>query len=423
MGMRLAVLGVAAALAASCGKTEPATSRTVSDDELAAMESRIMTRVEANQTRVCSRPLLHGAPHAGSAIPDQLALSEPPSDVSACLSTLANIQSRSFGPASKGPRPLVDRHAPEVVALDAACGPTLEALVVAAISHEDACSAYQTGVHAWSRNLMPLMRVGHLLGVRALRRADAGDPAGALWLVADTVRWYQDLGRGHVNLLIAMIATGGTDLMLRYAADLIEVLPARAATELAPAFDALLASEARFSDILAGEQETVALHMGLAQTKPATWIVPGGKSELTEGPTENGRTAGAAIMETTEQLLALMPRVCADESTYADCWRGMVAYHFAIDGTSPLLGPMLKSYVERRAQAGSHLAAARIALEVRRDGHCPSPGDLASPRYSALRSPAILGDMLRASVDKTSLRLAPPLWADSKNVSWTIRCP
>ncbi len=82
-----------------------------------------------------------------------------------------------------------------------------------------------------------------------------------------------------------------------------------------------------------------------------------------------------------------------------------------------------RDYVVKLARGVSHLVAMRLIVEVRRDARCPTAADLASPRYTALRSPPVLGDAVRVTIGEDTLTVRPPVWADDGKHSWTIHCP
>ena len=75
-------------------------------------------------------------------------------------------------------------------------------------------------------------------------------------------------------------------------------------------------------------------------------------------------------------------------------------------------------YVERAARDVSRLVALRVEIEILRGKTCHVPMDLLSPD--------VLGEPVRFTTLKASLRIEPPTWATSDTrpiESWTFECP
>lgn len=406
-------------LLAACGTDrQPSVPiRHYSDAEIATLKASLLKRIDDNIHRSCPRPVLHGEVRPGPAAPDLRALVEPTGPLADCLKKAQDFASRMS--TQQPPKPL-DVRSPDVAALDRECGPTIEAGIAAAVSHEDACSPYQTGVATMPDRFLPMQRAVHQMGLRSQLR---DNPAEALWLMADAIRSQQDMMRGHTNLLVGMIAVSGMEAGLRYAEALLAKIDPKIATEIAPAFDALLASEPSFGGLLAGERDYYAMHFALARLETKDWVPPGGAASVTKRPngTPADRDHAAADLAGVEELHAIHDRICPDGANEKACWIGLDSHRIALEGIARL--GAFPEYVLKRAVVTAHLAALRIALEVGREARCPTPEELASPRYTALRSPVALGDLLRVTVDGKVLRIAPPAWASGDTTTWNIKCP
>lgn len=406
-------------LLAACGKDAPAPVpvRKLSDAEVAAMKASLLKRIDANVQRKCLRPVLRGTARPGSSGEDLRALVEPSGALADCLLRAQDLVTSMT--TSKPPKP-IDIRSPEVTTLDRECGPSTEAVISAAVSHEDACSPYQSGVRMRPERFMLMQRAVHQMGLRAQLRES---PAEGLWLLADTIRSQQDLMRGHANLIVAIVAINAMEAGLRYAESLLPRIDAKIASELAPAFDALLASEPSFGGLLAGERDFYGLHYALARLEAKEWVPPGGATALTTRPTgvAGERDRAANDLAAVEEVRAIHDRICPDGASARTCWIGLATHRFALESLARL--GAFPEYVLSRAILTAHLAAVRVALEVGRDTRCPTADELASPRYTALRSPAALGDSLRITLDGKSIKIRPPAWASGDTTAWTINCP
>jgi hypothetical protein len=126
----------------------------------------------------------------------------------------------------------------------------------------------------------------------------------------------------------------------------------------------------------------------------------------------------ASTLAVLDSLATLQDSICPPRASHGQCFVGLVSQQLV----NPY-GDLYLEYLERLARHTSALTALRIGIEIRRDGRCPTAEQLASPRYTALRSPAVLGDSVRVTLDAGSLTVRPPVWADDRKHSWTIRCP
>lgn len=446
------------------------------DAETAALEADLTAHLDANTKRSCPRPVLHGGTRAGTASADIVAFAEPTGELANCLH---RVKDAEIGGKLAD---LVAQRAPHLVELDRACGAAIEEAVAAIASHEDACSPYQTGVRAEPPELGAPIRAAQMLALRARLRAEAGDVRGALWLIADALRAYDDLVRGNVTLIMAMVGTASSAILLEHAQAILETKPlaSAAAEELGAAFEVILATSPPFGAVLAGEAEHMGLYTGLVKLRPAGWTPPGGTnkdlSELGNPMREPGsklgtRDEGAMMIASALELGEAVARACSERATYADCHRhlvqlattassprleamrgpaGMVqklmadssgkdtpetrervrlqVQRMALDALASVVRPALHEYAAKRARALYRLAAARQSLDVIRAKRCPSADELESldVRQSAAAMMGTLGDSLVATRDADLLRMQLPEWAAATAGpawSWKQPCP
>jgi hypothetical protein len=450
--MRLCMLvAMLAFVAGGCGKkkkqtksdpkpaTPAMTVRLWTDAELATLEASLMKRLDDNVTRTCVRPVLHGTKQQGPAGPAIVALAEPAGELDSCL--------RDIAKAEQGVRlsDLIEQRAPHIVAFDQKCGPAFETALGSIAQHEDACSPYRTGARVDPMvGLMPILRTAQMLSLRGRLRAQSGDVPGGLWLELDTARAMQDLARSGTSLVIAMIANAAEKSALDGAHDILSTaaVKGRPVQDIDKALVALLASEVSFHEVANAELDYMALHMGLARSKPASWKPPGGRSELTRSDEVitddklSPRDDAALILATAEKLRPIVDTACPATAAWQSCVKELDATKARLSSsTSPLGDPqemalqlvkklgdkptpevleksrheiqaaitdvlvglsmqIYPSYARKRAYTVARLAAARVHLEAQRMGHCPTQAELASPRFAAFVKPAILGDTL-----------------------------
>lgn len=432
--------------------------RVFSDAEIAAYETGLLARVAVNKSLVCKRPVLRGTPTTGPADADIIAFTEPSGALADCLR-----ETRALEDGGARLRDVVASRSPAVLALVKRCGPLLEAAIGTAIAHEDACSPYLAGRRVEPPELMTPIAAAHILGVYVQLRAERGDPVGAMWLVAEAARMFQDLGRGPTFLMPPMIGNAATRLVLEVSQPIVDKLTRKQAAQLVPVFDALVASEPRFGDVLRGEAQYMGLMTGLANMKGSDWVPPGGtRVELQQdnrlvGGSFHPLDEAALLVGTAEQLERDLVTACPADATYKACVEGLQAMaakatspttdkatvhktlvelatrrdtpenrekvrleikQLLLDITSNVARPRYAGYVANRAMGVGRLVATRIALGVRQTGTCPTT----SPPNSAL------GAELELEREGKTLKVVVPKWARNPekpedSVVRTIRCP
>jgi hypothetical protein len=459
-----AVLAVVVAVGA-CKKDPPGTPvRLYTEDEIARLEQPLVARLEENATRTCPRRRLRDTPVAGSAAPQLVELAEGTGTLAACTRRVEEVLDgvkASEATASQDPA---------IVALDQECGDAYESAVNAIAAHESACSPYQAGVRLWPERIAPVLKSASLLARRMRARAEAGDHEGAIWLAVSSLRTFQDLRRGRVNLLVAMIATAASGTITEELAHVLgsAKLPAGAAQQLAAAFDVLITSEPPFGETMQGERDGTALQLGLRLVRPAGWVPPGGADPaygdepFADGTTRiDRRDQGALILALAADDAT--QKACPETSSLAQCWRGLDALAKRQPRAEPgsdwtalvkelssagdsaearerlrldiqrrivailadIATPNYAEYAAKATRGYVPVIGARLALEAHVLGRCPTEQDLASAPPT-LRGPLELGDMVEVSVENDMLTVRAPAWAlptdRDKARAFTARC-
>jgi hypothetical protein len=436
--------------------------RLVTEDEIKVYEAALTKRLAANQSRTCARPVLRGAPVAGPAATDMLAIEQPIGALATCLTKLGELAAADDGLAKS----VADRK-PTLVAFDKACGAELETVILTSVAHEDACSPFQVGVRVEPRSFLPYLHIAHLVGLRARLLGDRDPKAGVL-LALDLARFGQDLGRnaGFLNL-----AVGGamTELAVESARTILErrKLAIADLDALVPAVHALLASDPPFSASLAAELDYFALYYALTPLQPAEWVAPGGWPDG-QRPASNSKnlafskhardeaaiffavvelvaskvaqtcTATTSIKDCNSALeaLALTPRPGDPAKLYADLERTIadapdakivdeVRLRIRSAVVDILADGLFGSYpagIARHGESVARIAALHVHLEtlktIAKTRRCPTQPAIASPVVQPL------GDKLKITVDgKRAIVVGPPRWTTHKIAAYTIRCP
>jgi hypothetical protein len=453
-----------ALISSACGEREAApgvgAGPLLGADEIEKSRGEILARAAANAARTCPRRVLRGALATGAPDADRLAFAEGGGPLAACV--------RDLAAAGEPSARFFDRRDAEALALDAACGDAVVAAARRANAHDDGCSPYQPGRRTETiARLTPVPALIKLLGLRARLVAERGQVGEAMWIVLDAARAAQDLGRGHVSLLTAMVAGAGVRGALEAGAAILAAgRPAAAEVDaLVAAVDALLAAEPDFADALAGEREGFELRIALPPHQPAGWAPPGGwddepdrdgfgappelagielvladaarKSDAAgcppgatlqvcaeglhrgdQGRQERAGEAGAALKAELDALA----KEATTSAREAPGWRARITER--IVAYSRDLWAAVGKYAAKRAEATIALAVLRLQLEVLRRSPlaCPSAAALAAAPYAALLAPARLGDSLSATVKPGAIVVARPRWIAEDREPWRIPC-
>ncbi|MEO8705723.1 MAG: hypothetical protein ABI867_37170 [Kofleriaceae bacterium] len=463
--MRLVWSAIALVIACGSKSEEPAGPlRMISDAEIAASKAALMKRLDANKLRRCERPVLRGTPISGSGAADIASFQQPDGNFGKCLTALAELSGKKEDLTKPGPA---------VVELDGRCGIELEGVIRKAAQHADGCSPFQTGVRTPRSSYLPYLLSARLMAMRARIRADGPtkDVDGALWLILDSIRMYQDLARGHTSLLVGMVAAAATDALLDEAQLILTNTTPAGVAELASAVDALIASTPPISEMFSGEGEHMSLQFGLPPLQPAGWTPPGGWPD-DKRPTANAAKAnafgapedGKAIMlVVAEATTKAFETACPSGASFKTChaglvrvgregearargnddikrvYDGLVAKAKAGDETARtqirdtivdilagLGSASFPRYADKPTMVLVRLVGMRMHLEVLRAKQCPAAAALAAPPYAALRAPALLGDAVVVAVGSNAIEVKPPAWlkleAKPGKTPWVIPC-
>jgi hypothetical protein len=432
--------------------------RVFTDAELAAYETGLLARVAENTKLVCKRPLLRGTPTPGPADEALVAFTEPSGALADCSRDASALEKDGAKL-----RDVVASRSPAVLEIAKRCGPLLEGAITKAIAHEDACSPYSPGRRVEPPDWMTTIIAAHILGLHIQLRAEK-DPVGAMWLVAESLRMYQDLGRGHPYLVPPAISAAGTSVLLDASGPLVAKLTRKQAAPFVPVFDALVATEPTYGGALRGETQYMGLMMGLANLKGPSWVPPGGTRPDLQKDNALAGTAGfdprdeAGLLVASSELLERdVTAACPVDATYKACVDGLATMdantkrpdttmgdvmkslgekialadtpenrekirlelkQMVLDVMTNVARPNYKQYVAKRAVGVGKLAAMRIAVGVRQAGTCPTKAP----------TPATLGDTLLFERTGKTLTVKVPDWAANPDkpdsaIVRVIQCP
>ncbi|HEY5945397.1 MAG TPA: hypothetical protein VIV40_07895 [Kofleriaceae bacterium] len=423
-----ALLATTLLFVSACEKAPAKQSRLFTDDELAALETRVLAEVNKS-TPDCIRP-------------EALALWKPTGALAACVKECDVLD---YGADHRKPirRDELFRIAtPEATALDAKCG----ALATAAFERaadKPGCSPFQIGVDNGGgvSAVLPRFHLLHLLSRHALAEGDRA--SGAHSLVA-ALQAFQDHARGRTNGIPLMTASSARSSL---ASGLLELLADAQLTRsdldaLATSLDHLIASEPPPHEMLQADAADMAFAYGLVPLKGPSWSVPGGRTELMESSlrpsmSHDPRDAAGIMMmyglESGERLRTACPptashRECFDHlkatahttpaahdadlldrprkddaATRARVKREIVDTYFSSNDHAHSIARFAKDIVL--------LVTLRLRIEILRNGRCPTAAELDVPPYSTLRAPSALGDSIPVTPVDHALRVDLPAWA------------
>jgi hypothetical protein len=453
-GICMARLSIAALALVACNSgakekpVPPPTTERIhlyADEELDKLERALTERLAANWSRTCPRPVLRGTATIGPPTLELLALTEPKGPIADCLSAVGESDAAATAKAKE-------------------CGPTFEAAIAPIGLHEDGCSPFQPGRHVMFETAKQMLHAADILAIHAKGRA-AKDPKGALWLLADSLRAFQDLARGHVDIVAAQTATAAYKVLLPEVAAIVAsgTLAAKDAGELATAFEALVVAEPRWGDALQGQLDHVALYQGAARLQAAGWAPPGGTTDklTAEGQKKlvaNGkmfaRDEAGLAMQTSIERAKDFARECTPTTGYTACiaYLEMIAkerarltqneqavadpdaYYATLRGSGKsdeeagvalrevaletAAVPLHFDYADHgrtKARAVWGLVAAAHALHVRATGKCDAP-----PSKAGID---LLGEPSLTKLAAGVLEIAPPAIATSTDTApWKVGC-
>lgn len=413
--------------------------RLFSEAEIRAYEAELLARLDANAKRSCPGP---NGSVPGPSAPELAALFEGSGTLGACVQRLD-----AAGGHGKLKSDL-EAKTPEVLALDKDCGETLAAAVRHAAAFQDGCSAYQLGVRAEPRSLMAPIQIAHLIGFHASLDKD---PVTAIALLVAALRLMQDLERGHVTLISAMISVAASEIIGGRLDAILDTakLPKSRLDALAGQLDQLIAAVPSFHEVLAGEREAQELYFGIAKLKGPDWTPPGGWTEelrqmTAERKGENHvadpRDEAAALVASSIQSAEARDKACPANATLDACMQGLVQLAAVpmppqvdtaqlwqqgktdepgmraklrqqiIDVLAAIASPSYAQYVAKVAGQVARLGELRMHVETLRTHACDRAVLLAL-------SPAALGVPMLLTVDKKTVEVK-----GGPKLEWKFAC-
>lgn len=421
----------------------------VSAEEVAAVQARLMARVQANRERVCERPVVGGPAIPGSGSALLAAAIEGGGDEVPCA-RFAEVLKEEVS------REAVDRwrQDPSTIPSNvrdgyAACA-GMNAQVADAVRRYDVCSPYQPGVRPVPR-LIGFMRRGKL-AVMALRADyDPADPRATLVPLMSWIRLTQDIYRGGGTLLPAMIGVAllEADLIpnLRWILDEGDL---DAATLRAVAGDLgdLVDTEPSVGPVIANDSDFMALQTVMPVLNGPDWVPPGGWEEGYGPVSERGSGgllgeisiigvgAEAALLAVAfDEINRQQREACPAESPIATCrarlieiaearaakatdvsmWRlGMRILlsgdpvheirTIVVDILAAISLPAFHKYIDRLAARAYLLGALRIhalvLLDGREKGICPAVDVLRGEPWDRILEDPVFGGKMALSLDE-----------------------
>lgn len=429
--------------------------RLFTEAEITALLDDLTKRLEATAKRTCPAPQIAAAPVTGTSAELLVELFEGTGGLAECTKRLGELAKTDLATAVKA-------KAPDVMAFDTECGGKLAARVIDAAARTDGCSPYQVGVKTEPKEMVKAIRVAHVVALHARELAAKGEVAAALDLSTSALRVYQDLARGHVTYITAMIASASTEIIAASTYTILDgaKLAPEARAKVAARLDALATGMPRFADIQAGERDSMDIHFGAAQLMPDTWTPPGGWADelhpRTSGkdsfPTKrfgHPRDEAAVLLAMTVETAADQTRACPTTATYAECQAGLAklaseptpapeedlgklyaglavaAKAGDVESARKQIRGSIVSILKAIAQPAVAKYAGKLALSLARLAelriHVEALGTCDPGKLAAFASPPLLGAPVDVKVTGTAVEVRPPAWADDKKV-WTFAC-
>lgn len=442
----------------SAARIEP--GRLVGEAEIQTRLAGLTARLDENAKRRCTPPRIGDALRPGPGTDLLVQLFEGKGELAACMTKLGELGAPGTLKSD------FEAGLPSALAFDDACGALIADKVLDAAAHAEGCSPYQVGVRVEPKDFLRPIQLAHALALHAKRLHAGGKTKEAIALSLAGLRVVQDLMRGHVTLIVAMVGVAATQVV----ADRMDaILDTAKLTEeeralTAAAIDSLLVGVPLWADLMAGERDNMDIYFGAAPLMPKGWTPPGGWNEaLRPGSPESAlpapsfgdpRDEHALLLVTSEAAAADQARACPPGASYTACHEGLerlvaTAKPAATSDLKALYGELAKASgdveaVRARIRASiveilkgvaapsfakysvkiagmiARLAVVRVHLQVLA-GPCPSAEALAAPPFSVIASPPPLGDRLVLAAAPDEVRAGPPAWIDPVKV-WAIPC-
>jgi hypothetical protein len=250
----------------------------VTPEEVAAVEARVMARVDAYRVASCRRPVLRGTPAEGSGTEAVRGIAEGGPLHQRCHAFLdANAEGLpstdfdAFIASGAGVAPDLAAALPE------GCG-ELPAAIRDAVGHEDVCSPWRPGVRG-NPSFLPILRTSKAAVILGRLGYTPADCLPELRVALDRIRYDQDIVRGGGTLIAAMVSVAST---VRYQVPWIRWLldrgdlDAAQLTEVIDSLGILLETEPSIGGIIEADGTWSFLQMILPTVKGSGWVPPGG---------------------------------------------------------------------------------------------------------------------------------------------------
>lgn len=419
----LAAAAAALLLLSSAAADEAPTTRAlVTPEEVAAVEARVMARVEAYRAASCPRPVLWGVPVRGSGTDSVADIGE---------GRLGHQRCHAFLEANATGLPAGDFDAflatgegvpPDLAAaLAEGCG-DLAAAVSEAVGRSDVCSPWRPGLRG-NPSFVPFVRTSKAAAILGRVGYQPEESLPSIRAALDRIRFDQDMVRGGGTLIAAMISVVST---VGYQVPWVQWVLDRAdleEAELSEVIDALgvlLATEPAIGRVIEADLVWSFLQMTLPAVKGPEWVPPGGWDWDHQAPAAGGgdspfesrsfidpATDAALLVVAMDEILRTQTAACPADASPLACVDGLRRYGEELrrrDGNGSVLraikvlaapdprvavrrwvvdvlmgvgSPSFSRYVEKFALRSIRLASLRIHAamlrEWRRTGGCGIP--------------------------------------------------
>jgi len=351
---------------------EPAGSdRLVSLKEIENLEKRFIKQVEENKNKSCVRAVLRGNPNDGIAGPFMILVVEGSEETKSCFDLLkekpealtrALFEEDEFSgkkDASRKIRKLRSADDPEydkklIGSVITTCRPLIDVMRMA-VTYSDACSPYIAGKRGMPE-MMIIMRLANVLSAAALELSREGKNREAFELLLDGLRFNQDMSRGGVNWLTAMITLSADTRIISAMTHLLgssKSMDLELLLQLQKELSTLIDTEPHPSTIMQGEYRDVVLHMLKPLIKGKSWAPPGGwhadekpragvNDPAAADTTYEAETIGAdeaddnaLVWLSLEELVDRELRACPPSSTPQQCYEEFVKFSHELSEKAP----------------------------------------------------------------------------------------
>ncbi|MBR56688.1 MAG: hypothetical protein CMH54_01375 [Myxococcales bacterium] len=421
--------------------------------------------LDANQTKVCKRPVLRGEARSGDGGELLLSIYMEPKTNQECLSAVRSLKRTdlrlgiNIDPVA---RALDDSIAdmPDVRTAERLCIGLVDEIQTVLL-HESSCSPFQFGRHGmpdanWTYRAALIYRA---MSLRARGLARDGRVTQAFQVILDGARLYQDAARGGVDWETASTSVGHWATILSVVAEMILNTEKDGPDfkQISKEIDSLLAEEPHPSTHIQAEDLNLTVKAVMPAIMGKEWVPPGGWGYGQALQMQNLATKGA-LVETwykTQETADRFAEACPKGSFWFRCIQGLYGVHDSIkddylkDDMDPAtetdtkkgltvtlakvrLGGLQHRYLQRRALGPLTLVAMRTHLVFREiqdsGGGCPSIESFTKePLRSALYAEFFGGRLVVKPRPAGGYYLLPPdnYSTPNKKVDdplWTLIC-